>query len=544
MNTRRALALGVAAAFAFGTVLSAALGETPAVANDEPPSAEPFADITDLEQLGEATGAEPVAFGVDSAGDTLLLADSTADPEAKERLTEAVTESDAPIAEQIDRVLFIEPAVSFASTRVVGGAGIIGYTPSNRFGSACSIGFPAYRGNGQPALLTAGHCALDGSLRNVRLALPSDTPAGGGGDPEPPWLSSGTGVLGQFGFNRFGGPDNSAGIEDDPASTDIAVIDITDPKFRLVTGVTDWSTARTEDLSRSLATRITAVGQPVSGAVSSSGSATGLLAGTTNARVCKGIEDELVECEILDGYLSIDGRWVHGFLSDLPGAVGDSGGAVFQGRTAVGLVSGGPDPATAPVNYTWATRLGDALPQVPGDYEVALHIGRPVVTSHTAGATVEPGELISGTVGRNAESVVIATRSAERSRPVTEGEWSFAAPKTPGTFTRTITGVNGHSTSAKTTVTFRVAGVPPQPSPAPEPEQTPGPTESSKPAPNEDILLPAPAMQRNDAAPLAATGAVEPPVLVGGWIAAAVLTAGGLGTLTVGALRRRRTREF
>ena len=45
--------------------------------------------------------------------------------------------------------------------------------------------------------------------------------------------------------------------------------------------------------------------------------------------------------DILDGWAPVSGHWVRGFQSNVGSDHGDSGGAVFQGNKAVGVIRGG-----------------------------------------------------------------------------------------------------------------------------------------------------------------------------------------------------------
>ena len=64
----------------------------------------------------------------------------------------------------------------------------------------CSTGFGAFSAAGLPVVLTAGHCAEDGTARIAELEPPTSATAGGAA-PLPGTLAP----LGSFGFSQFGG---------------------------------------------------------------------------------------------------------------------------------------------------------------------------------------------------------------------------------------------------------------------------------------------------------------------------------------------------
>lgn len=490
MTKRRPLALGAAAAIGFGSLFFAtpaafaqeeveqpivdqteeqaqAETATEATAEAKPdaqkavkvqPDEDSQEAIEFLEDLEDVTGESVFAFGTDAGNTRTLLADINAPEDVKAELVAAV---EADKSGNFDRVAFGEPAVPYAATDVTGGAGYYSYQ-GDAIESGCSFGFSAFDGNGAPVMLTAGHCAKDGALDNIQVQLPSDARAAGGGFIG---TTNGTGVLGQFGFSQYGGPGNEPGPAPgsaplfeapegvDATFTDIGVIENIGDQFDLLPAVTDWSTADQEDLSLGT-TKITAAGDPRKGNVSKSGATTGDTDGDTVVEgVFKDQNNNYVDVEILDGYLPIGGRWVHGFLSDAYGQPGDSGGAVYQGNTAVGLVSGGPEDGS----YLWATRLLDGIEQTDDSYEVALHIDAPEVVSHQNGAVLEPGETIRGTAASNATDFSYSFQpNAGSGGQVQDGKWSFQAPQEPGEYTATIGTSNGHSRSESVTLTFTV----------------------------------------------------------------------------------------
>src|SRR5699024_8950761 len=128
-------------------------------------------------------------------------------------------------------------------------------------------------------------------------------------------------------------------------------------------GITDWSD---DDLSSSLSAS-KSVGSPSEGTVQKSGRTTGLTDG-------QAIPHESVQLAIM--YLS--DRWVHGLgvessPSDPSSHPGDSGGGVFQGDTAVGVISGGGpahwDDGT-PFELGWVADLDYSLEQSGADFNL------------------------------------------------------------------------------------------------------------------------------------------------------------------------------
>ena len=454
MTKRRPLALGAAAALGLGSLFlaSPALAEDTGVAEapiTQDPAALASAAVAQI-QTATADEESVVGYGTTTDGEPIVLVDEAYAGNAEiAEIAEALP---------VDKIALVGKAVADASTDVVGGAGYLGDlgTGDGRVG-ICSVGFTGWSADGDPALISAGHCTSDGAITDVMLTKPSTEPANGGSDAELD--VDGNGIVGTFGFSQFGGPGNTEGVEDDPSSTDISVIDVTNDGLALHPEVTDWTTAGQDDLAAS-ATPIKGVADPVSGTVSKSGRTTGVTTGSTVLNLPVEHQDgtEGVEpVEILDGYLRVSGRWVHGFLGGALTDHGDSGGAVFQGDQAVGVVSGGPEDAPEQGDdWAWYTRLADAL-ELTGGYEVALDIDAPKVTSHSDGATVEPGTAISGTVADNATDASVSFQpNSGAGLPLDGKNFSFDAPEEEGDYTASLVASNGHSSSDATEFHFTV----------------------------------------------------------------------------------------
>ena len=122
-------------------------------------------------------------------------------------------------------------------------------------------GFSGWDGDGKPVVLTAGHCSkiineetndFDGDTTVDQTEKPSISQANGGEG----FQASGNGVIGKWGFANFGG-DLLEGADSDkwpePSASDIdfAVINVDESKYNVKNGITDWSTADSDDLAKS-----------------------------------------------------------------------------------------------------------------------------------------------------------------------------------------------------------------------------------------------------------------------------------------------------
>ncbi|HWS52087.1 MAG TPA: S1 family peptidase, partial [Microbacterium sp.] len=378
---------------ATATPTAEATEQPTAPAAEEPVEDAPPAEVVEAAEAAEEEGVTIVAFGVNAAGeDVVVVTAESTDVAEGDAAIEAFTDS-AKI-DDANVVTVPTAPVAFAEGEVVGGQGYIGILGEMAY--ACSIGFSAFAPDGSPALLSAGHCAYDQNnvkLSDTTLTIPNQEPAVGGPGYEVPALPI---LLGEFGFAQFGSTDNAPGSNGDAAATDISVIDINDlAGYSLVPEVTNWTTAGTSLGSLADGTiPVKSVGSPVAGSISKSGRTTGFTSGTIDGN------------DLLDGWAQIEDRWVRGFSSNTVAAPGDSGGAVIQGTTAIGVISGGTEAAPGVEQWTWATSLVNALPKING-YEVALDLDAPAVTSPASGSTVVTGTTINGTAP-GAESVEVA----------------------------------------------------------------------------------------------------------------------------------------
>ncbi|WP_080575427.1 LPXTG cell wall anchor domain-containing protein [Microbacterium testaceum] len=309
-----------------------------------------------------------------------------------------------------------------ASTDVVGGAGYFGLVSGNS-GYSCSVGFSGFTPTGAPAVISAGHCTQDGEIGEVSLTVPRSDTAGGGGQG-PVELSH---TLGDFGFSQFGGPGNTAGADGAADSVDISVIDITNKDLDLKPEVTDWTNV--DDLSASTFP-IKSVGEAQVGPFAKSGRTTGYTQGNI---------------EIVNGWLDVEGRWVHGFGGPIDVIQGDSGGPMWQGDKAVGVTSALFDYQG--VRYGWGADLLSGLAQTDG-YTVEVQVDAPKLTTED-GSTVTTGSNISGTAQANTKLVVTPEKGDAFTIDVDgSGNWSFAVPERLGEYAFTLQSTSGYSKSS------------------------------------------------------------------------------------------------
>lgn len=346
-----------------------------------------------------------------------------------------------------------------AVTDAVGGAGI-GVRKGGSVLTLCSIGFAAWTATGDPAILTAGHCGIAGETV-VRTDSKNDTAPTKPTSPLDPYGDPTVLDADPFGtidFAVFGDP-----APDSPNAIDLAGVRLQNASLALRPFVTDWTSFDSSDLSLS-GTPITHVGTPTVGqTVSKSGRTTGVTTSTVDR---------------VSVWALIDGRPIRGFLSSgEAGTVfrGDSGGAVYDGETALGVVSGGNEAGTV----LFSTELDYALEQsVSNGYTLLLDLAEPAVDLT---ASVAPGASVVGTATPG-QNVVITRAGAE---PLTvpvgdDGRFSFAAPAEAGSYELTIVARDsGYNQSDAVSVTVVVAGdqgPTPTPTPTPEPTATQAPT--------------------------------------------------------------------
>ncbi|MGM1018780.1 MAG: S1 family peptidase [Actinomycetota bacterium] len=355
----------------------------------------------------EAVASEDIAPTSGAAFDALaqeLLADDAAEavlPNSRGEIVLYVTSPEQSLEESAEA--FVEnhsnvvveqldaPFVAQAATDVVGGIGYSAIEEGQPGRGNCTIGFAAWTPDGDPAMISAGHCTKDGTRQSA--SLPTGAP------------------LGELGFSQYGGPGNTPGTFGEPGMTDISVWDITNPDIALRPEVTDWTVP---DSPAASATPITAVGEATLGPIEKSGRTTGRTPGVVVGT---------------NGWASVGGRMVYGFLSSMESKGGDSGSPMHQAGTAVGIAS-----STSTVNgvpHTWAANLQAGL-ALTGGYTVALAVEAPVLSSPTE---IDLGDEVTGT-GAAGAALVVSPVGGEQFEVEIEGngEWSFDAPEAPGVY--------------------------------------------------------------------------------------------------------------
>ncbi|TSI18786.1 LPXTG cell wall anchor domain-containing protein [Brevibacterium aurantiacum] len=332
-------------------------------------------------------------------------------------------------ADKYENVNILEAAGDIkphANNDVVGGTGYLSDIPSQPgYSGSCSTGIAGWDASGNQIILTAGHCAEDidkdsnettGKVVLKDTEKPSSAPANGG---ERGYEPKGIGPLGDWGYTKFGSDVLEAptpGEEPnwpEPKSDDIdfAVINVDESKYNVKNGVADWSkeAADADDLSTSVSA-IKGVGAHTEGTVSKSGRTTGLTEG-----------DVFGEYNEQFDFQSVGGRWVHGFAvlseqSDPFSQPGDSGGGVFQGDTAVGVISGGGPYEgqqlgwVADLDYSLETsgvdfQLTDPNEEPPGDDDANADAGADAKDADAdAGADAKDADADAGADAKDADA--------------------------------------------------------------------------------------------------------------------------------------------
>lgn len=307
-----------------------------------------------------------------------------------------------------------------------------GYVLNN--GIVCSAGYGAYSPEGEPLVLTAGHCTEDGTVTTANVERP-ESPANK--------------LLGTLGFSQFGGPGNSwiTGDEAYPGNigTDIAVIEGIRSGLEVQPAATRWDAPSDPG---STAVKIIGTASPSPGqAVCRSGRTAGWSCGTV---------DE-VGIYVVGGITAdpSDLRAFRGFLSNsVQSSGGDSGGPWISGNFAVGTHSAGDAPGSA-ANFAVATTLEDAMTRLPG-IQLELFLNKPALTGPANGGGVALGQAITGQVAAAPASAVAAgskvriTVPGQPSADVpvdSSGRWQFTAPSPAGRLRFTAETVNGFSHS-------------------------------------------------------------------------------------------------
>ena len=421
----------------------------PAAGAEDPAAPQATRTASDLKELAldyianfGVEGLQSVALGAN--GYTISVADPQAPrPAASARMAAATaTLTPADFASSYANVTVKGSAGAGTplAEEVFGGQGYYGDAGDGMYAS-CSIGFNGWDPQGNPAVITAGHCTGDGSVSTTLLAPDVEG--------EAP-----TTELGTFGTSVFGGPGNipaSFPTNDpknpDPATigTDVAVIDSINESLDLLPEVTQWNSAGLSETT----TRITGTGTAVPGLpVCRSGLTTGWKCGTI-------VHHEAIFFLVAghnNGTDPKDVRAVVGFMSDLEAAPGDSGGPVISGSTALGVVSAGFDTdSDGRIDTVGAADLTDALRYAPG-YSIAAFIDAPTLDVKD-GDTVYTDQVLSGSAPAGSVVRFSLGDSGSELPVAADGTWSIQVPRTVAdgeTIRISVSAANGFNKSRTT----------------------------------------------------------------------------------------------
>ncbi|WP_221585935.1 S1 family peptidase [Microbacterium sp. G2-8] len=321
-----------------------------------------------------------------------------------------------------------EAIKAFGENDVVGGQGYASFNDAGE-GGYCSIGFPAWSPNGDPAYISAGHCTGDGAYTTSYLTEPATDPANGG-EGGVIWKD-----LGSLAFAQFGGPGNSTSQDTSEPLTDIAVFDVTNENLTLKPRMTDWSTASQNDLFAS--------SQPITGVKNAAPGDPLQRSGRTTGYAESEVYDE--------GYVMVEDRIVKGFGAQITTIPGDSGGSAISNGAAMGVLSGGIE------GYSWWADLDLGLDQIRGavgDYQVMLDIAEPAVERDM---TERDGSF---TGSAPANSMVTITGDIEAEVPADDsGYFSFPAPNEVGSFDISLVAKQGYNVSEKVNATVKTSEI-------------------------------------------------------------------------------------
>ncbi|MGC3021279.1 MULTISPECIES: S1 family peptidase [unclassified Brevibacterium] len=446
------LALSAAAALGLGSAFVA----TPAMADSAPQKLDLQSEAHVQKALSGIEGVN--AYGAEDGELNIGVAEKTDEIKDLEKQYKNINVTEG-----------IKELKPYADNDLVGGAGYL--VKAGESGGACSTGFSGWDGDGKPVVLTAGHCSkiinedsneFEGDTTVDQTETPSTSAANGGEG----FQASGNGVIGKWGFANFGGDLLEGADEEEwpnPSESDIdfAVINVDESKYNVKGGITDWSTADSDDLAKST-TEITKVGAHKEGAISKSGRTTGKTEGKVLPRESYDFD-----------YQNVGGRWVHGFGVTAPidkpfSQPGDSGGGVYQGNTAVGVISGGGD-LDANTSFTWVADLDHSLEESGTDFKLEKP-GEEVPDAPKAEdqtiepeakvtGQAEPGSKVKVTWEATGEEGTGAQAEEQGSKTVTankEGNFSVEGPKAEGdykfTATATVDGQESKTTEFDVTV--------------------------------------------------------------------------------------------
>ncbi len=447
--------LAIAAATALG--LGGAFVAGPVAADIGPEKLNVQSDTQIQKALADIDASNVNAYGVSNGTLNLSVLEKTEDIIQFEEQFENV--------EIVTGVGELKP---YAKNDLVGGAGYLVEMPERGFG-ACSTGFAGWDDAGKAVVLTAGHCSknLDQETGEIHgdtivdeTELP-ETAAAVGGSSSDGYTRSGEGIIGKWGTHSYGSgdlitePDPADWPEPKASDVDIAVIEVDETKYSIKNGVTSWDSASSNDLSTDLATDITEVGPHVDGKVSKSGRTTGVTQG-----------DVWTDYNEKFQFSNIGGYWVHGFAvtsdaSDPFSAPGDSGGAVYQGKTAVGVISGGGPLEDDPTKeFGWVADLDYSLDQAGIDFN--LEKSQAPAAPTVSDQAIEPKGAITGKAAAGADVKVTWTGAAEgeaTAKADDSGNFTLEGPEAEGDYdAKAVATVDGQTSEAASfTVTVKAS---------------------------------------------------------------------------------------
>lgn len=339
---------------------------------------------------------------------------------------------------------------------VYGGEGYVIDSPPRR--TICSTGFGAFNAAGLPVVLTAGHCAEDGTATVIGLEPPTSATAGGS-LPLPGSLAP----FGSFGFSQFGGLQNSWVLNplwntDDPrgpgnVGTDIAVIGSLNGGVNVQPAASTWASAANPG---STAVKIIGMVAPFKGQEV-------CRSGRTDGWSCGQVEETGIY--VVGGRTTdpADVRAFRGFLSkNVQSRGGDSGGPWISGNYAVGTHSAGE---TSGENFAIATTLEDALTKIPAAVQLQLFLNKPELVA-PENLTFMAGQPITGripaapasAVASNSKVRITVASQAPVEVPVdSSGNWAYPAPASTGPLSFTAETVNGFSHSGAASLAVKVS---------------------------------------------------------------------------------------
>lgn len=348
---------------------------------------------------------------------------------------------------------------------VYGGEGYVIDAPPWR--TICSTGFGAYSAAGLPLVLTAGHCAEDGTAAVIGLEPPTSATAGGS-LPLPGILAP----FGSFGFSQFGGLQNSWVVNplwntDDPGSpgnvgTDIAVIEKLDGSINVQAAASKWR-GEGPDFSSADPANPGPTAVKIIGMVAPFKGQEVCRSGRTDGWSCGQVEETGIY--VVGGRTTdpVDVRAFRGFLSkNVQSRGGDSGGPWISGNYAVGTHSAGE---TSGENFAIATTLEDSLTKIPTAVQLQLFLNKPELVA-PGNLTFKAGEDITGrvpaapasAVAANSKVRITVANQAPVEVPVDPaGNWTYPAPAATGPLLFTAETVNGFSHSGAASVAVNVS---------------------------------------------------------------------------------------